>query len=236
MMPANSFRFGSAPTIEARVALGREQNSMEDGAIVPFPDSWDPDALTSSFRPGGGTLLFKAINDENFKLGTAYYYHDSGGAIIGLVQRLDHPSKKKIVIPIRSSRVVGCNPFLEIKAINEPRPLYNLHNLTKAETDIWIMVTEGEKAAEAARILFADHVVTTWSGGCKAAKQADLRPLAGRRVVIWPDHDKPGWDATKELGQLLQAVGVAELRVVQTPDFFPAEWDLADPVPEQAHG
>ncbi len=53
-------------------------------------------------------------------------------------------------------------------------------------------VSEGEKAADTAQRIFPDHVAVTSPGGAKAAGKADWGPLAGRRVVIWPDNDEPG--------------------------------------------
>ena len=50
-----------------------------------------------------------------------------------------------------------------------PRPLYNLHNII-ANPSAPIVVVEGEKAADAAARIFPTSIVTTSSGGSKAAK------------------------------------------------------------------
>jgi putative DNA primase/helicase len=73
----------------------------------------------------------------------------------------------------------------------KPRPLYGLDRLA-ARPKAPVVVTEGEKAADAAALLLLDHVAVTSPGGSKAAKAADWSPLAGRHVVIWPDNDAPG--------------------------------------------
>lgn len=231
MTARSSFAFGDAPTIEERVALGRKQNSTENGGIVPFPSGWSHEHLLAYFRFGSAKPL-QALLKDGYELGQHYAYTSPDGAVIGLAQRLDHPTRKKKVMPLRASKVDSERPILEVRAIDEPRPLYNLPSLMTAAPEIWAMIVEGEKAAEAAKRIFPDHVVTTWSGGCKAVANADLRPLAGRRVVIWPDHDKSGWDAAATAGELLNSLGVKELRIVQTPGDFPQEWDLADPLPE----
>ena len=231
MTARSSFAFGDAVTIEERVALGRKQNSTENGGIVPFPSGWSHENLRAYFRFGSIKPLQALLND-GYKIGQHYEYTGPDGTVIGLAQRLDHLTLKKKVLPLRASSVESDRLILEVRAIDEPRPLYNLPGLMAAAPEIWTMVVEGEKAAEAAKRIFPDHVVTTWSGGCKAVAKADLRPLAGRRVVIWPDHDKSGWDAAATAGELLSSLGVKELRIVQTPGDFPLEWDLADPLPE----
>jgi hypothetical protein len=50
---------------------------------------------------------------------------------------------------------------------------------------------------DAAAALFSDSAVMTWHGGTNAACKADWRPLAGRRVVIWPDNDDAGQKAAR---------------------------------------
>jgi hypothetical protein len=48
-----------------------------------------------------------------------------------------------------------------------------------------VVVCEGEKAADAAALIFPKSVCLTSAGGCKAEAKADFEPLAGRRVMIW---------------------------------------------------
>lgn len=84
-----------------------------------------------------------------------------------------------------------------------PRPLYNLH-LLHAHQDADVLVVEGEKAADAATRLFPEMVVTTSPGGAKAARQADWRPLRGRRVFIWGDHDDAGRKYVSTVVDLLE--------------------------------
>ena len=224
--------YSDARTIAERVALGREVNRLQDDAIVPFPNTWNPNNLLSSFRTGGNALLVKLLN-EGFEQRALYPYRDKDGAIIGGAVRLDSGSKKQ-VLPIRATRVVGCNPFLEVKAIDAPRPLYGLDRLA-SHPDRDVVIVEGEKAADAGQILFADKVVVTWPLGAQGVPHVDLRPLAGRDITIWPDNDNSGREAAEKLGLLLEDLGVAQLRIVQIPKDFPPKWDVADDLPEQAH-
>lgn len=227
------FRFHDAPTIAERVALGREINRLEGNSIVPFPAIWEPENLMETFRPNGANSIHM-LGRQGYERGALYLYPDEGGSWICGVLRMDHPERGKQVLPIRATRAVGMHPFLEVKAIDAPRPLYGL-DLLASRPDDRVIVVEGEKAADAGRAIFPDHVVITWPGGAQGLGQVDLRPLAGRDVIIWPDNDKSGRDAAETLAGLLAEIGSASVRVVQVPTNFPVKWDVADDVPEVGH-
>ena len=72
-----------------------------------------------------------------------------------------------------------------------PYPLYGLQNLL-ARPQARVVVTEGEKAADAAAGQFPDDVVVTSACGSEQALRSDWSWLKGRRVVIAPDKDEPG--------------------------------------------
>jgi putative DNA primase/helicase len=72
-----------------------------------------------------------------------------------------------------------------------PRPLYGLQGLAE-RPDAQVVVTEGEKAADAAGTLLPAMVAVTSPNGSKSAGKADWSPLHGRRLVIWPDADSAG--------------------------------------------
>ena len=109
-----------------------------------------------------------------------------------------------------------------------PRPLYRLPELGQRP---WlpVVVVEGEKTADAAAALLPDHVVVSWCNGSRALHTADWRPLAGRRVTLWPDADAAGRQAMAALSGLLLPL-VDALFVVLPPETtaFPEGWDLAD--------
>jgi hypothetical protein len=104
-----------------------------------------------------------------------------------------------------------------------PRPLYRRSDVAGADA---VFVTEGEKCAVALRSL--GHTAVTSAGGASAAKLTDWSPLAGKTVVILPDHDEPGRkyaaDVVKQLGALSPAPNV---RVVNPPGLS-AGGDIAD--------
>jgi hypothetical protein len=93
------------------------------------------------------------------------------------------------------------------------------------------VICEGEKAADAAELLFPDFVPITSQGGCKAPGKADWTPLKHRAVTIWPDQDKAGAGYAMTVADLATQAGAASVRVVEVPADWPQGWDLADDLP-----
>ncbi len=224
--------FSTSKTISERVKQGFASRSTDDGGIIPFNELWDPETLTSTHRPGGANAIFRHLND-GYKVEVLHLYRDELRQIISAVVRLEHPDKNKITLPIRATAPFP-SPRWETRALDAPRPLYGL-DLLAARPLASVLVVEGEKTADAGRVLFPDRVVVTWSGGTSGVGAADLRPLADRDITIWPDNDVAGRAAAEKLGELLATVGVAGLRVVMVPEQFPAKWDVADPLPGVPH-
>lgn len=107
-----------------------------------------------------------------------------------------------------------------------PRPLYNLHEVATRDTDL-ILITEGEKASEAAKRLFPFYVATTWPNGGKAINHVDLKPLQNRHCILWPDNDKEGKESMAALAAKLHAIDCL-VEIVPPPPDAPAKWDIAD--------
>jgi len=110
----------------------------------------------------------------------------------------------------------------------EPRPLYNLLRLTETPCTFAIVV-EGEKAADAlGEVVWP---VTTWSGGGPSWSKTDWTPLKGKRVILWPDNDKPGFDCMEAIQKHLNALGI-ETFLLETGDLPPKAdaADLSDPL------
>ena len=106
-----------------------------------------------------------------------------------------------------------------------------------------MIVTEGEKAADAAALVFPNSVVITSPGGSKAAKFADWRPLAGRPVMIWPDNDPPGLGYAVDVERELAAIGAGTVTTIDAMKVAavlptgearnpPEGWDAADGIGE----
>ena len=169
------------------------------------------------------------------ELGSAsgqWCYTDAAGAPLFWVQRLDllQGGRKRKVFVQRTWLAGGWHfpsrrdPFRSDWPA--PRPLYRLAEL---ERHFWspVLITEGEKAADAAVVLFPDHVVVSWCGGSQAIGSVDWSPLAGRAVSLWPDADTSGREAMARLSALLLELGCL-VAVVLPPGSTEADWDLVD--------
>lgn len=106
------------------------------------------------------------------------------------------------------------------------KPLYNLGKI-RATTGA-VLITEGEKACEAAAKLFPTYACTTWSGGCKSHGKTDFSPLKGRKVILWPDADDDGISAMQAVADKLLKLGAEKVRIINPPDGVPKGWDIAD--------
>ena len=100
-----------------------------------------------------------------------------------------------------------------------------------ASTNKTVLVVEGEKTADRAAELFADFESTTTMGGASQPRLTDFSVLAGRDVIIWPDHDDAGSKYALKVGQLALKAGAKRAAVVSVPDTFPQKWDVADEPP-----
>jgi hypothetical protein len=161
-----------------------------------------------------------------------WVYHQAQGDIAGAVARWDLPGDKIIRPLTYCTNGVGPPAWRE-KGIPSPRPLYRLPQLVAA-AGLPVLVVEGEKAADAAAELFKSHAVTTPPHGAKSPHLANWSPVAGRDVVVWPDHDEAGLAYADRVAELATAAGARSVRIVPVPVSFPEKWDLADPVPEGA--
>jgi putative DNA primase/helicase len=117
------------------------------------------------------------------------------------------------------------------KGFPAPRPLYNLPDLFN-RLDVPVLVVEGEKAADAAAMLFPDLIVTTPPHGAMSPGKADWSVVKGREVIVWPDHDDAGAGYAHAVARICEKAGAASVAIVNVPTDFPAKWDLADATPE----
>jgi len=99
------------------------------------------------------------------------------------------------------------------QGLPEPRPLLRLEELALRDT-IPVVLCEGEKAADAAGELMPDYVATCWPNGSNSWHKADLTPLKGRSVVLWPDNDSSGKSCMEEVAKKLHEIGAESVRFV----------------------
>lgn len=157
-------------------------------------------------------------------------YPNETGETLGYVCRFDTSTGEKEIRSRTCWRNSAGQTVWCWKSFPGPRPLYRLDLLVQ-RPDAPVLVVEGEKAADEAQKLFRDHVAITSPGGANAAMKADWRPLKGRDVIVWGDHDEPGRQYAEKVRELVSAAGAKSVRIVPIPDSFPESWDLADDLP-----
>ena len=148
-------------------------------------------------------------------------YYDQGGALLAVVTRYDPPTGKEFR-PWDVRRRKAAPP--------DPRPLYNLPGIAAAEL---VVIGEGEKCAD---VLIAEGVcgTTAMHGANAPADKTDWAPLKGKRVVIWPDKDAPGWNYAVACAQAALAAGAVSADILLPPEDKPQGWDVSDAVAENA--
>ena len=117
-----------------------------------------------------------------------------------------------------------------LKSPAKPRALYGLDRLAAAPASAAIVITEGEKCADAAAQLLPSYVAMTWAGGASAIDTADWTPLTNRAVFLWPDADEPGRAAMAKLSTKLLSLG-CQVSAIDPAD-APHAWDAADALAE----
>lgn len=160
-----------------------------------------------------------------------YEYKDADGNTLGYVVRLEEKQGNKLTPTLTYCRNDKGETQWRWQGFGNDRPLYGLEQL-KQKPEAPVLVAEGEKTAEAAKILFPDHAVVTWSGGCGSAHKSDWSVLKDRNVVIWPDNDHPGLNAALKITEILNQQGNNRVTTIDLPFTLPHKWDLADKIPE----
>ncbi|QKE38160.1 DUF927 domain-containing protein [Ferrovum myxofaciens] len=214
------------------VAYLRDLSQMEAANLIieDFTGSTPPTTPTAQQAPKDeGTRLHPIpanappVPESFYKMGSpsmTFTYKNTEGNTLGHILRFDLPSGEKTIRPLTLWDVNGTIQW-KMKGFPVPHPLYNLDQLA-ARPDDPVLVVEGEKSADAARGLFPNYVVTTAMHGAKSVDKADLSPLLGREVLIWPDNDEAGHGYASKIGQtLLEQDSVANVRVLKQLAYLP---------------
>ena len=143
-----------------------------------------------------------------------YLYKDIDGAVVAVKGRFRKPDGSTKAFAWKR---FGADRWDGLKGLKErDLPLYNAAKL--ATTDGLVLIVEGEKAADAC--LDAGLLAVCPPGGAAAQEFGDqLRQLAGRDVVLWPDSDDEGRALMQRIGLRLQDTAVS-VRTIQ-PDVPP---------------
>lgn len=168
-------------TVEAVAsALGLTVRDLMPDRDGPAPNrNGKPKSDPKTFPTANAAVA--ELEHRHGKRSALWTYHDAAGNPVGLVVRWDGRDGKDI------RPVSRHGDGWRIGAMPDPRPLYAPPDLTAATR---VIVTEGEKAADAARAL--GFTATTSAGGSQAPGKTDWRPLAWKEVWILPDNDAPG--------------------------------------------
>jgi len=212
--------------------------SICDAAGLRVADLMNGDSSTTSTQPAKTREKRQYSRQPNSKPATAYptekaaiatleckhgkrsalwTYNDEHSNPVGVIVRWDKSGGKDIrPVARRGDKWV-------IGGMVEPRPLYRLPDLAGADR---VYITEGEKAAEAARSI--GLTATTSSHGAESSDKADWSPLAGKECVILPDHDNAGGKYADSVAAILAKLTPAPMvKIVKLPG-LPARGDIFD--------
>lgn len=175
-------------------------------------------------------------------LAASYPYFWEDGAMAALIARYEAPDEKKPgqikkwICPYTFWRNADGTHVWARKGMEGLQPLYNLPDLIERQNAM-VILSEGEKCADAVKVAFPGCVSITWAGGTNALKKSDFSFLKGRNVVISPDHDDPGRAAATALIAILTEVGAKRIRTLDIAALgalvsaeVPQGYDIADAV------
>jgi hypothetical protein len=112
------------------------------------------------------------------------------------------------------------------------KPLYGLELLASRSKEI-VIICEGEKCADALRKL---GLLAITSGSATSATSTDWNSVAGRKVLIWPDHDDAGEKYGTAVAEILLELGCT-VHIIDPsalslgPGEDAADWIEKGPVP-----
>lgn len=166
-------------------------------------------ARSFATREAAIDVILTGIKKEHpdAELTRVYEYHVCGGGLLFCVVRFDW-SGGKTFRPVhlhknewREGDPSGLLPLYRVDELPDTGPIYSL---------------EGEKAVDAARV--ENLPAITSAHGSSAAEKSDWTPLAGREVVILPDHDEPGAKYARTVATILVKLNPpARVKIVNLP-------------------
>ena len=211
-------------TQEEIIAAQAETGDVQDNKkkkvpIIPVPD----DAPACNF----------ALPDIG-KPSTLYAYHDAKSQLLGHIARFEYKNTEtgelqKKILPVCYCELPNSKRAWRSAGLPKPRPLYNLPEIL-ARSDAPILVGEGEKVAEAGKLLFPDYVCTTPMHGAQSPQHTDWSPVAGRTVVITTDYDDAGNQFGDSVYDLCIAAGAERVLHMPIEELAKYSWEDDKPV------
>ena len=200
---------------------GLKASSKEQDWISEVPPDTDPRPVSMTTRNHG-------------EVTASWCYKTLEGAVWGYAARYeivrDGVTKKAVLQWTYGKSADETTARWACKHFSRLRPLYGLEHLY--QPDKQVLIVEGEKTVEAARVLFPTMVVVTWPGGASAAKYADWAPLTERECVMLPDADPEGKAAGLWICDHLDTLGCSVRMITPEPSRAKG-WDMADALADQ---
>lgn len=178
--------------------------------------------MTEAPKEAARRLAAPAIKDGYQPQALHEYQHQDGSAAYWVI-RLKHPDGRKWMRPMMLKD--------DGYTLGKPRTpdagtlLYRLPELQAADLARPVWLVEGEGCADA---LYKLGLTATTAGSASSAENADLSPLAGQKVILWPDNDEPGQQSADTLAARLVAIGCTVEVVAVASLGLPDKGDCVD--------
>lgn len=211
------------PITEPQLIVKQEHTLIDDEAMLELEqEAIESEGREPAKEKGGG--LKKPVpeftadnigkhNATKFKGGKVSYYryYNSNNTPVGCVVRCDREDEgKKVKLFTQYCYDIEKGTWRAGWG-GVAKPLYNLKEILERKTAT-VMIVEGEKTAEAARLLFPSYVVTTCSMGASSPSSSNWGFLKNRDVIISPDNDKAGAKFARSVNDLLENIGVNSIK------------------------
>jgi putative DNA primase/helicase len=186
---------------------------------LSFPDLFQKADRVTASAPNRtpAARVAKPKPNGSGELVHVYVYEDQRRQPIAEKHRFHHPDGSKTFLQKRHGATDwGLN--------GTHLPLYRLADVKEARPEWPIAICEGEKDADALRLL--GLVATTNAEGATTWRPEHSDTLRGRRVFILEDNDEAGRERTRILVKALSGV-VSELKVIALAG-LPEKGDVSD--------
>ena len=157
-----------------------------------------------------------------------WVYKDDEDYPMFVVVRFEKDGKKEFRQFVYTETTAGTNEWFP-KGPTRKLP-YNVFELCQRKS-VPVIVVEGEKACDAAKLLFPNFVCITWAGGANAIKSTDWTLLFKRNVLFIRDNDTAGEKAEIEFIKTIAPKQLIKVKTTKLLEKCPEKWDVADPWP-----
>lgn len=202
-----SKHLGAGGLLDTKPPAKKPSNKVTWDAITPIPNSAEAQCPTEHYKLGKPQHVWE-------------YRNETGQLLLKVLRfeaRVNGELKKEFRPLTYCQSSKGFKEWRWISPFNK-KPLYGLNELA-SKPNATIVLCEGEKAADAAKVLFPSCVCMTWLNGAKAENKADFAPLKDRTVLIWPDNDKAGQSCAAQLTTLLKGNGCKKVVLLDLAGF-----------------